>query len=144
MKDIPGAWVEENKYTFSVHYRMVEKSKVSRVEEIVDDFMQSPHGQGFNKHFGKMVFEIKPKLKWNKGEALKWIMRTLKVDQDPATVPIYIGDDVTDEDAFKVLATEAPGVSIIVSPDSTKQTNAKYRLRDPSDVKSFLDKFVSQ
>uniref|UniRef100_A0A7S3V3F2 Trehalose 6-phosphate phosphatase n=1 Tax=Aplanochytrium stocchinoi TaxID=215587 RepID=A0A7S3V3F2_9STRA len=143
LKQIPGAWLEKSKFTFSVHYRMVAKDKVKEVEAIVDTFLKTEPGQKFQKHNGKMVFELKPKVDWNKGEALKWIMKALKVDQDPAVTPIYIGDDVTDEDAFKVLAEAHKGVSILVTKDKRTKTNAKYYVHDTLEVKSFLERFVA-
>ena len=51
--------------------------------------------------------------------------------------PVYIGDDLTDEDAFESLAES--GVSIVVSEESDKATAAEYRLSDTSEVESFLD-----
>ena len=48
---------------------------------------------------GKMLMEVRPALHWNKGKAVLWIWRRLA----PKYVPFYIGDDVTDEDAFSAL-----------------------------------------
>ncbi len=51
---------------------------------------------------GKMVFEFKPKIDWNKGKALVWLLQALGLDEHEDVFTIYIGDDTTDEDAFEV------------------------------------------
>lgn len=50
-----------------------------------------------------MVFEYKPKIDWNKGKALVWLLKELGLDNHDDVFTIYIGDDTTDEDAFEVL-----------------------------------------
>ena len=52
---------------------------------------------------GKKVMEIRPSIKWNKGHALQYLLDTLGFASSSNILPIYIGDDRTDEDAFKVL-----------------------------------------
>jgi trehalose 6-phosphate phosphatase len=51
--------------------------------------------------------------------------------------PLYIGDDVTDEDAFAVLTDS--GIGIVVG-DETLPSNARYWLRDPDAVGVFLER----
>lgn len=48
------------------------------------------------------VLEIRPSIKWNKGNALEYLLDTLGFAESNDVLPIYIGDDTTDEDAFKV------------------------------------------
>lgn len=59
----------------------------------------------FHMTRGKKVLEIRPSIKWNKGHAVEYLLETLgftsSEDKDDV-VPLYIGDDKTDEDAFKV------------------------------------------
>jgi trehalose-phosphatase len=49
-----------------------------------------------------MVYEFKPKIDWNKGKALVWLLQALGLDEMDDVFTIYIGDDTTDEDAFDV------------------------------------------
>ena len=51
---------------------------------------------------GKKVMEIRPSIKWNKGDAVEYLLNTLGFAKSSDVLPLYIGDDQTDEDAFKV------------------------------------------
>lgn len=51
---------------------------------------------------GKKVMEIRPSIKWNKGDALEYLLDTLGFSNSSNVLPFYLGDDKTDEDAFKV------------------------------------------
>lgn len=46
--------------------------------------------------------EIRPSIKWDKGHALEYLLDTLGFGNSTDALPLYIGDDLTDEDAFKV------------------------------------------
>ena len=51
---------------------------------------------------GKKVFEVRPNVPWNKGKALLFLLEKLGITRDSGAVTLYIGDDITDEDAFEV------------------------------------------
>jgi trehalose 6-phosphate phosphatase len=90
---------------------------------------------------GKMVYEIQPKIDWDKGKAVLYLLETLELDRDDV-VPIYMGDDVTDEDAFGAIS--GTGIGIFVgSPDDPelagRTTAADYVLDTVRDVERFLD-----
>ena len=130
---IDGAWIEPKRFSFTVHYRQVADADVSAVESAVDGVLdQFPK---LRKHLGKKVFEIRPRLDWHKGKAVLWLLETLDFDADKM-VPLYVGDDVTDEDAFRALA--GSGVGVLVS-DAPRESAADYRLRDVPEVAVFLD-----
>ena len=63
-----------------------------------------------------------------------WLLETLNLEYENA-LPIYIGDDNTDEDAFR--AIERRGVAILVSEQS-QPTTARYSLKNPAGVERFL------
>lgn len=70
------------------------------LEEIIQDvLLEYPC---FHLTRGKKVTEIRPSIKWNKGDALVYLLDTLGFADSTNVLPIYIGDDRTDEDAFKV------------------------------------------
>lgn len=77
---------------------MQDFSKLSeKVQSVLSNYSK------FHMTRGKKVLEIRPSIKWNKGNALEYFLETLGFDSSNNDVlPLYIGDDRTDEDAFKV------------------------------------------
>lgn len=134
LRDIEGSQVERKKYSIAVHFRRVAESEVARVERTVDDALKSR--PELRKGHGKKVFEIQPRIDWDKGRALLWLMEAAAMD-GPDVLPLYIGDDVTDEDAFRVL--EKRGIGIFVTDGGRRETKAHYALSDPDEVRVFLD-----
>ncbi|KAJ7949574.1 Trehalose 6-phosphate phosphatase [Quillaja saponaria] len=130
-KDIRGAKVENNKFCVSVHYRNVDekswKTVVQRVHDVLKDY---PH---LRLTHGRKVLEVRPVINWDKGKAVTFLLESLGLSDSDDVLPIYIGDDRTDEDAFKVLRERKRGYSILVS-SVPKESNAIYSLRDPSEV----------
>jgi len=139
LADIDGASVERKKFSIAVHYRQVADNRVPAVEKVVDRVL-SDHPR-LRKSSGKKVFDVKPRTDWNKGQALLWLLERFGHEKGPDVVPIYIGDDTTDEDAFRVLRQEeggCGGIGIVVRDDSERQTIAHYALEDTDEVADFL------
>ncbi|KAF7148565.1 hypothetical protein RHSIM_Rhsim03G0200300 [Rhododendron simsii] len=134
-RGIQGVVIEDNRFCGSVHYRHVQESDFALLHEKV----QSVLGKYPRFHLtrGKKVMEIRPSIKWNKGHALEYLLDTLGFMDSDNVFPIHIGDDRTDEDAFKVLKSKGLGYPIIVS-SIPRDTMASHSLRDPSEVLSFL------
>ena len=86
-----------------------------------------------------MVFELRPRIDWDKGRALMWLLESLEGDAGDV-LPLYIGDDVTDEDAFAAIADRGIGILVSASPQNTA---ASYQLRDPGEVCRFLERLAS-
>uniref|UniRef100_A0A2N9I6W0 Trehalose 6-phosphate phosphatase n=1 Tax=Fagus sylvatica TaxID=28930 RepID=A0A2N9I6W0_FAGSY len=99
-ENIDGAMVEDNKFCLSVHFRRVKEEEVDKLKEIVELAMK-PY-EDFRISEGKKVMEIRPKINWDKGRALQYLLDTLGFNNLKDVLPMYIGDDKTDEDAFKV------------------------------------------
>ncbi|KZV22009.1 putative trehalose-phosphate phosphatase 2 [Dorcoceras hygrometricum] len=133
--DVPGAFVEDNRFCVSVHYRHVLDEDYGMLEEIIHNVLSEY--PCFHLTRGKKVLEIRPSIKWNKGDALVYLLDTLGFSDSTNVIPIYIGDDRTDEDAFKVLRSRKEGYPIVVS-SVPRQTSASYSLCDPSEVLLFL------
>jgi alpha,alpha-trehalase len=131
-QDIDGAQIERKRYTVAVHYRNVAEAEAPAVERAVDRAVEGR--EGLRKGTGKKVFEILPDLEWDKGRAVLWLIEALGLDGRSA-VPVYLGDDVTDEDAFKALAGR--GVGVVVDPGG-RPSAADYRLDDVEAVRDFL------
>ena len=140
---IPGVLVEPKRFAVAVHYRLAADADLPRVEQGVDRVLAGL--EGLRKAPGKKVFELRPDLDWDKGSALLWLLETLGMD-GTGFLPLYIGDDVTDEDAFRVLASPAhpggQGIGILVA-EEPRPTAATYSLRDPDEVRTFLERLVS-
>ncbi|KAL8226356.1 hypothetical protein R6Q57_016188 [Mikania cordata] len=138
--NIAGANVENNKFCLSVHYRCVEEQSWSeladRVKSVLKDYPKLKLTQGL------MVLEIRPTIKWDKGSAIEFLMESLGYATSDDVLPIYIGDDRTDEDAFRVLRKRGQGFGILVSK-LPKETDAIYTLQEPLEVMHFLQRLVA-
>ena len=129
---LEGILVEPKRFAISIHFRLAREEDLPRIEQVVDQ-VEAAH-PGLRKGYGKKLFELRPDLDWDKGKALLWLLDAMGIDPEE-TVPLYIGDDVTDEDAFRVL--EEDGIGILVA-EEPRPTAASYFLRDPKEVRSFL------
>ncbi|PON76567.1 Trehalose-phosphatase [Trema orientale] len=139
-KGIKGAIVEDNKFCISVHFRQVVlEEDVCILKERVENMMQAY--PNFRISSGKKVMEIRPRIDWDKGRALQYLLDTLGFGTSNNVLPMYIGDDKTDEDAFKVIRRIGQGFPIVVS-STPKQTKAAYSLREPTEVMCFLIRLV--
>lgn len=129
----PGLLVEDKSGTFAVHYR-----NAPRLGDEVHSFMEDlllQNGGDYCLQLGKMVAEIKPK-GGDKGTAIEAFM-----DAPPfaGRKPVFVGDDVTDEQAFP--AVEAlGGIAIKVGPGATA---ARWRLKDVSAVRAWLVRSIA-
>uniref|UniRef100_J3MWZ3 Trehalose 6-phosphate phosphatase n=2 Tax=Oryza brachyantha TaxID=4533 RepID=J3MWZ3_ORYBR len=136
---IPGAKVENNKFCVSVHFRCVDEKSwaalAETVRRVVREFPRLRLSQG------RMVFEVRPTIKWDKGKALEFLLDSLGFADCSDVLPVYIGDDRTDEDAFKVLRRRGQGVGILVSKHP-KETTASFSLQEPAEVMEFLLRLV--
>ncbi|HXV59104.1 MAG TPA: trehalose-phosphatase, partial [Vicinamibacteria bacterium] len=132
LESVEGALVERKRFSVAVHYRNVKGDDEARVTEAVDRAHRD-HPQ-LRKAYGKRVFELQPDVPWDKGRAVRWILERL--DLVPKNVlPLYVGDDITDEDAFE--AVEARGVGFVVG-SGERRTRAHYRVEDTDSVERLL------
>jgi trehalose-phosphatase len=147
IKDIEGAWLEDKKFTLSLHFRSVKKNNITLVKKVF--YKTVKKGTGFllatcgndrgrvfleNKSLtvikGKKVLELIPGALWDKGRAILWLLQRFK----DRCLPIYIGDDQTDETAFKTL--KESGITIRVG--KSKKTSAKYYLKGSWEISQLL------
>src|SRR5437762_3671745 len=128
LDEIPGAQLERKRFSVAAHYRNVKENDAFRVALAVDA-VAARHRE-LRRIDGKKVYELLPDIDWDKGKAVLWLLETLGVERGNA-LPIYIGDDVTDEDPFRAL--EQCGIGIVVGEQS-QPTAARYSLRDPAEV----------
>ena len=134
---IPGAIVERKRFSIAAHYRNVNESDVHKVERAVSE-VAARHRE-LRKMDGKKVYELLPDIDWDKGKAVLWLLEIPDLERAKVR-PIYIGDDRTDEDAFRAL--EKSGTGILVS-QQPRPTAASYSLKDPTEVERFLRELVA-
>jgi trehalose 6-phosphate phosphatase len=136
--DINGALLERKSFSIAAHYREVADESLSEVEQAVNDV--TTHHRELRKIAGKKVHELQPNIDWHKGKALLWILEAM-ASESREIFPIYIGDDLTDEDAFR--AIKERGIGIIVS-EKPRPTAARYALKNPAEVELFLQQIVAR
>ncbi len=127
---LAGVQVERKRFAVAVHFRRARPTDVPAVEAAVDRAL-ARHA-GLRKTGGKMIFELRPDVDWDKGRAVLWLIETLRLGD---ALPVYIGDDVTDEDAFRALAGRGLGIAV---QDAPQPTAASLTLRDPDEVRALL------
>lgn len=136
---IKGVFVENKGLSLSVHYRLVEKRRAAEVERIVRQVVGGAEATGKAKiTSGKKVYEVKPAVAWDKGKAIKLVMKRYgRGGRNSGLLPIYLGDDLTDEDGFKVIENYGSGVSVFVG-EAEQPSAARYFLRSSEEVATFL------
>lgn len=138
LSDIDGAIVEDKGYSLVVHYRLVSEGEVEKLRE---GFLQEVNSIG-QKLFGvkenKMTFEAVPKIRWDKGEIVKLLVDEVSGKMDSRFKTVYMGDDATDEDAFKALS-ELDGLTVVVGE---KQSSAKYYVKSQGEAVGFLQRLL--
>ncbi|MDP2167565.1 MAG: trehalose-phosphatase [Thermodesulfovibrionales bacterium] len=118
LSGIPDIFIENKGLSLAVHLRRVENQYHKEVKRIVNITVES-----WLKRYklqltgGKMLIEVRP-LSWDKGKAVLWIWKRLA----PKHLPVYVGDDVTDEDAFSAL--KPYGITIRIG--RWRKSNAEY------------------
>ena len=130
-----GSMVENSTFCVSVHYRNVAPELQEEMQGRVRHRLVELGGMKMNK--GKMVLEIKPTLDWDKGKAVEYLVEQLVPE---GAFAIYLGDDRTDEDAFRALqALRQPAVTVKVGEG---ETVAGHRLPDVEAVVAYLRRFL--
>lgn len=133
---IKGTRVEHKRFAVAVHYRDVAADDIGEVAA-------STHRVGRRDHLrvtnGRKVIELRPDVDWNKGTTLAWIRE--QIEKATSTVlPIYIGDDLTDEDGFDAVAADGIGILVRHTEDGDRPSSARFTLESPERVREFLDR----
>jgi trehalose-phosphatase len=136
LSKIKGVLIEDKGLTISVHYRLVDKKDVQKFLSIFNEITDPYIVRGKIKiNSGKKVYEIRPSVAWDKGKVVLWLLaRQQFLLGENKIFPVYIGDDVTDEDAFKVLKKK--GMTIFVGGQASSE--AQYYLKTTEEVAEFL------
>jgi trehalose-phosphatase len=128
LSPFPGVFIEDKGLTASVHYRKVDLRILADVAGLFRNIVRD-YAQSFRITQGKKVFELRPITAWHKGDAVTWILDNM----GDGRTPVYIGDDITDEDAYRAL--KGRGLSIAVGGS----TYADYYIRKQEEVEHVLE-----
>ncbi|MEO7275155.1 MAG: trehalose-phosphatase [Vicinamibacterales bacterium] len=130
---IGGAFLEDKTHALVAHFRASTADDARRVEEIVMRHTKRALDAGtLRVMLGACMIELMPNIEWHKGSAVQWILDRVGRAHGP-TWPVYIGDDLTDEDGFR--AVQAIGLSIAASE---RAAGADLAVDGPSEVEALL------
>ena len=130
----PGAWLEQKSLTATIHYRQAAEQDHQMIALAIRAHMQR-FERLFAVRMGRQAVEIFPRLRWDKGAALRYIRQELGL-QD--SVCVCIGDDETDETVFAAFSED-----ICVRVNADGPTRARFQLRDSGEVLALLERLES-
>lgn len=127
----PGTRIERKRFAIAVHHRDVAEDDVGALEDAVQEIaLVAPE---LRMTGGKEIFELRPSADWHKGTALSWLMDAAGCSHD--TLAVFVGDDITDEDALD--RVRADGLGVVVG-DEDRLTAAHCRVDRPEHVGELL------
>jgi trehalose-phosphatase len=133
---VPGVILEDKGWTLSVHYRLADPAIVPRLLEHVEQLARQ---LGLRTTVGKKVIEVRPDVAVDKGTAVLQLGARLGGLRNGSAL-VFIGDDRTDEDAFRALrARAAHAITARVTHGDDVKTSAEFALSDPAEARSFLE-----
>ena len=133
---LPGVFLEDKKLSLVAHFREASSEDAGRVPGIIDRHTRPYLDSGlFRLMHGACMLELLPNIDWNKGSAVRWIHERVASNHETATV--YVGDDVTDQDAFA--AVLGYGFSVAAS---RRAKGADVQVDGPAEVEALLRRLV--
>ena len=139
LRAIEGVAVEHKTYAVAVHYRNAGPDAAATVTAAVHD---AGRRHGLKVTAGRKVVELRPDIDWDKGRTLEWILDRI-AGQEPL-LPVFVGDDLTDEDAFDSVLHDGVGIVVRHSEDGDRATAARFSLPDPHHVRELIERLVEQ
>ncbi len=142
LRPFKGVLIEDKGLSLSVHFRMAHPAKIKEIEQVFKRTTDPYRATGkISVTMGKKVWEVRPPVKWDKGKIVLLLLRQKKKGIKKEIIPFYIGDDRTDEDAFRALGRRAYAVKI--GKTGRKNTSAGYYLQGTKEVREFLKKILN-
>lgn len=137
---IKGVFIEDKGLSLSIHFRLANKKDIKKLNGILDRQLKPwVIKKKLKVTFGKMVYELRPYVNWDKGRMVRWLLGQTKTFKSK-TLAICIGDDYTDEDMFRAIGTK--GITICVGRQNPL-SKARFYLRNTTEVKTFLGRLAS-
>jgi trehalose 6-phosphate phosphatase len=126
----PGVWIEDKDQIIAVHYRNAPYPALRETRALLHGALRN-FDHRLRIAGGKNVWEIVPRELEDKGAAVRRELAAIRFH----AMPVYAGDDLSDESAFAVLRH---GITIYVG--RIRPTHARFRLADAGEVRQFLEK----
>lgn len=130
---LTGVEMEVKPYSVAVHVRRAPPAAAATVRALVTRLVTESGGE-LRMTPGRQVFELQPDLDWNKGRAVERLLE----DLDPRSYPVYLGDDITDEDGFRAVAGRGAGILVRSAERGEGPTAATLALDGVPQVEQFL------
>jgi trehalose 6-phosphate synthase/phosphatase len=136
--DEPGVWIEEKGASLTFHYRGADPARHAEVATRARAIVREA---GFQARDALCAVEARPPIGWDKGRA---VIHVLRARHGPAWSEslrvIYVGDDDTDEDAFR---TARPDRLLAIRVGNSRQSCARYWLRSQDEMDGLLQTLLS-
>jgi trehalose-phosphatase len=130
---LPGVFVEDKVFSIALHYREADPAvRLVAQSRFMDTARKYIDSGRLRVLPGACVIELLPGVSWHKGSALQWIRERIERVHGP-TFTVYVGDDVTDEDAFRAVGPEGMTISA-----SERASGAEFFVNGPDGVKRLL------
>ncbi|HWT49343.1 MAG TPA: trehalose-phosphatase, partial [Mycobacterium sp.] len=143
LSDVSGIVVEHKRFAVAVHYRNADPQDVDRVILAVRKLGRS---ENLRITTGRKVIELRPNIDWDKGATINWLLERIEGDDSDGgygvVLPIYIGDDITDEDAFDAVQFDGVGIVVRHEEDGDRPSGALLSLESPSAVCEFVQRLA--
>lgn len=135
LDDVPGIHMERKRFAVAIHYRNVDPREVDRV---IATTRRLGRSECLRVSMGRKVIELRPSLDWDKGRTLRGILEQIEGAGSGTMLPIYVGDDITDEDAFDAVQFDGVGITLRHNEDGDRTSAALFSLADPPAVCDFV------
>ncbi|MBI4250021.1 trehalose-phosphatase [Candidatus Uhrbacteria bacterium] len=138
-KKFPGILIEDKQLAVALHYRGIRKTDAksfqTQTASLLGELTRDEH---LKIGKGKKVFELLPNIAWNKGFFVRMMVKTELKNMAQKDI-IYIGDDQTDEDVFRILPK-----ALTIRVGKNKKSAARYYVRSLQSVYQILTMLVSR
>ena len=138
---IPGVMIEHKRFGVAAHYRNAARDRVGEVSAAVRAAGQR---HALRVTTGREVIELRPDIDWDKGKTLRWVIDHLNQAGSGPLLPLYLGDDITDEDAFDAVRDDGVPILVRHDDDGDRATAALFALDSPARVSEFTDRLAHQ
>jgi alpha,alpha-trehalase len=136
LEDVPDVMVERKRFAVAVHTRGADERTARRAVDVVERVRGSV--DGLRVTGGRAVTELRPDIDWDKGTAVRWLLDRLAEGDGDEVVPIYAGDDLTDEDALAAIQHDGLGVVVRNDEHGDRTTAAHVAVDGPDELRELL------